>query len=50
MMIRAEKVMVTMLEKDSLKKMTVASMIKHPWKIDFQIHSKKVLVERDLPF
>jgi hypothetical protein len=49
-MISAEKVIVTMLVKDSLKNITVASMITQPWKIDFQSQIKKVLVDSDLPF
>ena len=50
MMMSAENVMVTMFVNDSLKNMTDASMITHPWKIDFQSQMRKVLVLRDLPF
>ena len=50
MMMRAEKVMVTMFVKDSLKKITDANIITHPWNIDFQSQMRKVLVLRDLPF
>ena len=47
---RAEKVIVTMFVKGSLKNITVASMITQPWKIDFQSHMRKVFVDRERPF
>ena len=46
----AEKVMVTMLVKGSLKNITVPSIMTQPWKIDFQSQMRKVLVERERPF
>ena len=49
-MMRAEKVIVTMFVKDSLKKITDANIITHPWNIDFQSQIRKVLVLSDLPF
>ena len=48
--INAEKVIVTMFVKGSLKKTTEANMITQPWKIDFHSQIRKVLVERDRPF
>lgn len=50
MMIRAEKVMVTILVNDSWKKITEANMITQPWNIDFHNQIKKVFVLSDLPF
>ena len=49
-MIRAENVIVTILVNDSLKKMSVPSMITHPWKMDLKNQIKNVFLERERPF
>ena len=49
-MISAEKVIVTIFVKLSLNNITVASIIKQPWYIDFHIQIKKVFVDKALPF
>jgi hypothetical protein len=47
---RAEKVMVTMLANESLKRAREASIIQAPWKILYHAQIKKVLKESTLPF
>lgn len=47
---RELKVMVTILVKDSWKKITEPSMITQPWKMDFHVQIRKVLVESARPF
>ena len=50
MQINALKVMVTMLAKESLKKMIEVSKITEPWYRDFHTHMQKVLKLSALPF
>jgi len=50
MITRAVKVIVTILAKLSLKKITAPSIIIPPWKIDLKVQMRKVLAERTLPF
>jgi hypothetical protein len=47
---RELKVMVTMLVNDSWKKITEPSMITQPWKMDFHVQIRNVLVESARPF
>ena len=48
--INAEKVIVTILVKDSWKNMMVPSMIVQPWNVDLKNQMRKVFTESDLPF